>query len=93
MVDWKNQKEEKIQKEYLYNNLLRMMEWGEIDLLKDDDVFQSLKSVQAEYTQDNYGKYQLKIFGNNTHICEGITRAIQIGKSKELNIWIKSIKV
>lgn len=75
----------------LYNNLLRLMEIGEIELLDDPEVFQSLKSVQYEYTSDKKGKTHLKIFGNYTHIAEGLIRAAWCVKYKPLNIWIKSL--
>ena len=73
----------KILKEDLYTNLLRLMEQGRIDLLKDDEIFLSLKSVQYEYDR---GK--LKIFGNYTHITEGLIRAAWCMKEKGLNIYV-----
>lgn len=80
-------------KEDLYANLLRLMERGEITLLDDPEVFQSLKSVQYDYTSDNMGRPHLKIFGNYTHIAEGLIRAAWCVKYKPLSIWISSIKV
>ena len=70
-------------KEDLYNNLLSLMEKSQITLLDDDEIFLSLKSVQYEYID---GK--LKIFGNYTHIAEGLIRAAWCSTSKALNIWI-----
>lgn len=78
-------------KEDLYNNLLRLMEQGLIELLDDSDIFTSLKSVQYEYTTNEKGKSYLKIFGNDTHIAEGLIRAAWSVKYKPLNIWVKSI--
>lgn len=86
-------KEKGIKKTELYSTLLSLMERGRIDLLDDENIFQSLKSVQYHYTNDSLGKRHLKIFGNYTHICEGITRATEILKYKDLNIWIRSIRV
>jgi hypothetical protein len=83
----------KLLKEDLYNNLLRLMETGQIYLLDDDEIFMSLKSVQYEYTSDSKGKPNLRIFGNYTHIAEGIIRAAWCVKYKTLNIWIKSLRV
>jgi hypothetical protein len=80
----------KLLKEDLYNNLLRLMESGKIELLDDPEIFQSLKSVQYEYTSDTRGRPHLKIFGNYTHITEGIIRAAWCVKEIGLNIWIKS---
>jgi hypothetical protein len=80
----------KLLKEDLYSNLLRMMEMGEIALLDDPEIFLSLKSVQFDYTSDKLGRSHLKIFGENTHICEGLIRAAYCVKYKPLNIWIGS---
>ena len=82
-----------IQKTELYVKLLSLMEKGKIDLLEDESIFQSLKSVQFIYDTDKYGKRHLKIFGNDTHICEGITRCTELLKYKELTMVIYSIKV
>src|SRR3990167_5643700 len=74
----------KILKEDLYNNLRVLMEQGKISLFeKDDEVFLSLSSVQAEY--DNG---RLKIFGSYTHIAEALVRAAWCMRDKSLNIWI-----
>jgi len=81
----------KILKEDLYNNLLRLMETGQIELLDDPEIFQSLKSVQYDYTTDSLGRSHLKIFGNYTHIAEGLIRLGWCIKEKGLNIWVKSI--
>jgi hypothetical protein len=82
-----------IKKTELYVKLLSMMEKGEIDLLDDENIFQSLKSVQYHWTNDTRGVRHLKIFGNDTHICEGITRATELLKYKELKMSVYSIKV
>lgn len=79
----------KILKEDLYNNLLALMERGEIYLLDDDEIFQSLKSVQYEYVNKANSLTKLRIFGNYTHICEGLIRAAWCNRDKRLNIWIR----
>ena len=86
-------KEKGIKKEELYVKLLSMMEKGEIDLLDDEDLFQSFKSVQYAYTNDSTGKRHLKIFGHDTHIVEGCTRATEILKYKDLNPIVYTIKI
>ncbi len=73
-----------ILKEDLYNNLLNLMEKREIKLLDDNEIFQSLKSVQYEYVEGG----RLKIFGRYTHIVEGLIRAAWCLKDKTLNIYI-----
>ena len=86
-------KEKGILKTELYYNLRGMLESGKIHLLKDDSIFNSLKSVQFEYTQDVKGNPQIRIFGNNTHIAEGLIRLAQAIKYKTLNISVYSIKI
>lgn len=86
-------KEKGIKKEELYVQLLSLMEKGKIDLLEDESIFQSFKSVQYGYETDNNGKRHLKIFGNDTHIVEGLTRACEILKYKHLSLQVYSIKV
>ena len=77
------QRRKKLLKEDLYNNLRNMMEQGKVHLFEDNDTFQSLKSVQAEYSGGN-----LRIFGNYTHITEAIIRAFWGFRTKSLNIYI-----
>lgn len=72
-------------KEDLYSNLLYLMQTGKIDLLKDDRIFQSLKSVQYEYKEGG----KMKIWGRNTHIAEALVRAAWCMKDKSLNIWAR----
>ena len=77
-------RKKKLLKEDLYNNLLVLMEQGRIKFLNRDELFHSLKSVQAEYTDGG----QLKIFGNYTHITEALIRAAWCIKDKSLNIFL-----
>jgi hypothetical protein len=86
-------KEKGILKTDLYYWLRGLMERKKIKLLKDETIFQSLKSVQYEYSTDIKGNPILKIHGNNTHIAEGLIRLAQAYKHKELNIFVCSIKV
>ena len=83
-LDREEKRHKKLLKEDLYNNLLCLMERGEIDLLDDPEIFQSFKSVQFEITDSK----DIKIYGNYTHIVEGIIRAAWCIKDKNLNIWI-----
>lgn len=83
----------RLQKTLLYSNLKMLMETGKISLLDDPNVFQSLKSVQYAYSNDSLGTRHLKIFGNYTHIAEGLVRAAWCVKYKDLNPKIYSIKV
>ena len=86
-------KEKGIKKTELHVKLLSMMEKREIDLLDDEEIFQSLKSVQYYYSNDSLGTRHLKIFGNDAHIAEGLTRLTELLKYKDLNPVIYTIKV
>lgn len=89
----KDGRTKKLQKTLLYSNLKMLMEKGKIKLLDDPNVFQSLKSVQYAYSNDSLGVRHLKIFGNYTHIAEGLVRAAWCIKYKHLNFKIYTIKV
>lgn len=91
--DGKPKERARLLKEDLYDNLRALMERGAIKLLDDDSVKASLRSVQYEYADSEKGFTKMRIFGNDTHIAEGLIRAAWCAKSKELNIWIRSIRV
>lgn len=93
VMDKDEKQKTRLLKEDLYDNLRSMMQKGQIKLLNDADVKLSLKSVQYDYSDKDKGLSQLKIFGNYTHIAEGLIRAAWIAKEKSLNIWIKSIRI
>ncbi len=78
-----DKKEKKLMKEHLYNNILKLMEDKKIDLFKDNDLYMSLKSIQAEYKD---GKTY--IYGKYSHLTEALVRAAWISKEKGLNLWI-----
>jgi len=77
-------KKRRLVKPDLYNNLLAMMERGEIILLDDDDIKLSLKSIQFEYGEDG----KIKIWGSYAHHADGVIRAVYPAKKKGLNIFI-----
>ena len=86
-------REKGILKTDLYYWLRGLMEQNKIDLLDDDSIFQSLKSVQYEYTTDVKGNPVIKIHGNDTHIAEGLIRLAQALKYKDLNIFVQRIPI
>ena len=89
----KDGKGRKLQKTTKYSHFKMLMERGKLHLLTDPNIFQSFKSVQYAYTNDSLGTRHLKIFGNYTHIVEGLTNSAQGTKYKHLNLWISSIKL
>jgi len=83
-LDKDETRKKKLLKEDLYVNLRRIMERAEIQLLKDENVIASLKSVQFDQETQ-------KIFGNNTHIAEGLIWAAWCVKDKTLKMFIEWI--
>jgi hypothetical protein len=77
----KTPKKKKLLKEDLHNNLLQLMEKGKILLLDDSNIWLSFKSIQYEYLNEKGGA-TMRIFGDNSHIVEGIVRAAWCIKDK-----------
>ena len=82
-LDNEGVKSKKLLKEEMYINLLRYMEQNKILLLDDDEIKASLSSIQY----DDEGK----IFGSDSHIAEGIIRALWgCIQDKSLNMFVHS---
>jgi hypothetical protein len=87
-LDHRKETKQRIFKEDMYENLLNLMEKGEILLLDDEDLILSLRSVQWEL-EDRTGLTKVRIFGNDTHRVEGLIRSAWLAKkekSKNLTI-------
>ena len=82
-LDRDDKQKKKILKVDLYMNLLKLMETGKIQLFNDEEIHYSLSSVQYEYND----KGEIRIFGNDTHICESLIRAAWCMSEKHLNLW------
>lgn len=80
------ERRKKLVKEELYTNLLKLMEYNHIHLIKDPKLKWSLMSIQFEYSDDG----KLRIFGKYSHIVEGLIRAAWGEKTKGLNIFARS---
>lgn len=80
----------KILKEDLYINLLRLMERGQIKLINDAEIRESLKSAKFEYKEESK---RMVITSNYNHPVESLIRAAWDAEKKELNIKVYSIKV
>ena len=72
-------------KEAMYANLVGMGERGEIKLFDEQDIRDSLRSITVEEGGRITGRY--------SHIVEGLIRAAWLGKEKDLNPTIYTIKV
>ena len=92
VLDRDGKSKQRLLKEDLYDNLRSLMEKNQIKLLDDEKVRLSLKSVQYEYVRKKNGLTQLRIFGNYTHIVEGLIRAAWCIKEKNINRLLYSFK-
>lgn len=81
-------RKKKLLKEDLYMNLSNLMERGQIKLLKDSQIFTSLKSIVVE---SNEVTKEVRIYGRYTHVAEGIIRAAWCVRNKPLDIYIDYI--
>lgn len=89
-LDSDEKSKRRILKEDMYMCLLSLMEKEKIKLLKDDEVIDSLKSVQYEYVTKENQPTRFRIFGTNTHMAEALVRACWIAVSnKHLNLWAR----
>lgn len=87
-LDMDGKIKQRIFKEDLYENLRSMLEHGELLLLDDPEVRLSLASVQYEFSDNVAQTTKVKIFGNYTHVVEGLIRAAWLAKKeKSLNLW------
>ena len=82
-LDNEDKKKTKVIEWDLYENLKQLMERKRIQLLKGDDIFNSLNSIQYEYIEK-----KIIIIGSDKHIADGLVRAFWCSKDKRLNIWI-----
>ena len=81
----RDEKQKKILKDDLYANLKKMMEQGKIKLLDDENVKESLRCIQRDFSEET-GK--AKITGTESHIVEGLIRAAHGIKCKGLNLFV-----
>lgn len=78
----------------MYLNLKSMMEMGVINLLKDDDVINSLRAIQFEYSKTSGGRTTPRIFASrhkDTDLVEGLMRAAFLANQKNINTSISYI--
>jgi len=90
-LDHLGERKRGILKEDMYFNLLALMEKNKIQLLDDDEVRLSLKSVQYEYVMKEGQPTKIRIFGKYTHIVEGLVRAVWLANQKHLNSFFDYI--
>lgn len=93
ITDRTGKKKQRLLKEDLYDNLRALGEQGKLTLFNDEQVMLSLRSVQYEYVMKANQKSSLRIFGNYTHIAEGLIRAAVCSKEKNIKLFISTIKI
>ncbi|KKM05987.1 hypothetical protein LCGC14_1748500, partial [marine sediment metagenome] len=84
-LDKDGNRSKRILKEDLYMNTLRLMEQGKVRFLDDENLFFSFKCIQTEISEETR---KLKISGDDSHIVEGVIRALWAAQGKNLSIWI-----
>lgn len=91
-TDYSGKKQQRIMNEDYHDNLRSMGEHKEILLLDDEDIKASFRSIQIEINNKPGTIASVKIYGNDSHIVEGIKRAAWLAKKeKSKNIRILSI--
>lgn len=83
-LDREEKQKTKIKPIDIFENLKSLMEHKEVELLKDDSIRESLRSIQVEWGR----KGTKTIIGRNKHIADGIARGVWCSQDKSLNIWI-----
>lgn len=85
-LEFNDNRKRRLLKEDLYMNFLTMLEKGDLLLLKDAEIFASLKSIMLEH---DVSKANIKIYGRYSHITEGLIRAAWANHSMRLALWVR----
>ncbi len=91
VLDKYNQTSRGLLKEDMYDLMISLGENGYLKLLKDPEVIASLESVQIEFIEKDGRRTMIRIWGRDTHIVEGIIRAVWLANQKSLNLSISYI--
>jgi hypothetical protein len=87
-LDDEGKAKKRLMKEEMYFNLLSLMENNKLLLLNDDELKASLMSIQFELVKEEGKPVKTKIWGDYSHIVEGLIRACWLAsEDKSLNIW------
>lgn len=74
--------------EDMHDNLRAMGERGILHLFNDEDIKNSLRSIQWELVKEEDAQSKVRIHGRDSHIVEGIKRAAQLANTKSKNFRI-----
>jgi len=83
MLDKWGDKKKTLLKVDMYSYALHKMERGEVEILDNEDLYNSLTSIQFEYEGD-----KININGRYNHLTEAFVRAIWGEKSKSLKPFV-----
>ena len=78
------EKKGKIFKTDLYSNAKSLMERGEVEIINNNKLLNSLRSMTFEYSEDRI----LRIKGRNSHLSEAFVRACWCVKERGLKLYI-----
>jgi hypothetical protein len=86
-LDNKDKSKSRLMKETMYIELLTLLRAKKVTLLNDPEIIESLRTVQYEKDGD-----KLRIWGSNTHIAEGVMRAVHLAnQDKSLGLFCELV--
>jgi len=88
VLDRDGNKTQRLLNEDLYNNMIRLGERGILKLFNDDDVIESLTSVQWEFNIKPGATSKIRYFGRKTHIAEALIRACCCSAERIKKFWV-----
>lgn len=94
VLDSEGKRARNLLKEDMYFNLLALLEKQQLQLLKDNNLRLSLKSVQYEYIRKQGQPTKIRIFSSPHYlsdIAEGLVRAAWLANQKHLKSFISYI--
>jgi len=77
-----------ILKEDLYSNVLMLLETGRLTMIDDLSLLRSMKCITYEYGEIKTGSRNIKIFGDYSHLAEGLIRACWCIKERGLDLYV-----
>ena len=65
-----------------------LLETGHLELISDLSLLKSLKCITYSYGSLDTGSRSIKIFGDYSHLAEGLVRACWCLKERGLDIYV-----
>jgi hypothetical protein len=90
LLDEDGERSKHLFKTEMYFRMLAWLEQGKIKLLDDQEVIESLKSIQFDLVMKPGEPTRHVISGNFSHIVEGLIRAIWLAiEDESLELWVR----